>query len=151
MWTLGRALRSPHSFTAPSCSPSGFTSAAAASSSHRGTSIQTGSGPRKRDGSSSTSRGCSPSRVTTRTSTAYRLPPRGTARGGFRPAERLCLMHPGVHDRDMDFSDPARDLAERAAGVLAPESGLVQDMDAAGFGDALLRAIRATVTNPMEP
>ena len=51
----------------------------------------------------------------------------------------------------MDFSDPARDLAERAAGVLAPESGLVQDMDAAGFGDALLRAIRATVTNPMEP
>jgi polyhydroxyalkanoate synthase len=51
----------------------------------------------------------------------------------------------------MDISDPARDLAERAAGVLAPESGLVQDMDAAGFGDALLRAIRATVTNPMEP
>jgi polyhydroxyalkanoate synthase subunit PhaC len=51
----------------------------------------------------------------------------------------------------MDISDQARDLAERAAGVLAPESGLVQDMDAAGFGDALLRAIRASVTNPMEP
>jgi polyhydroxyalkanoate synthase len=51
----------------------------------------------------------------------------------------------------MDISDPARDIAERAAGVLGPESGLVQDMDAAGFGDALLRAIRATVTNPVEP
>jgi polyhydroxyalkanoate synthase len=51
----------------------------------------------------------------------------------------------------MDISDQARDLAERAAGVLAPESSLVQDMDAAGFGDALLRAIRASVTNPTEP
>jgi polyhydroxyalkanoate synthase subunit PhaC len=51
----------------------------------------------------------------------------------------------------MDISDQARDLAERAAGVLAPESGLVQDMDAAGFGNALLRAIRASVTNPVEP
>lgn len=56
-----------------------------------------------------------------------------------------------VDDRGMDISDQARDLAEHAAGVLAPESGLVQDMDAAGFGDALLRAIRATVTNPAEP
>ncbi len=51
----------------------------------------------------------------------------------------------------MDISDSARELAERAAGVLAPESGLVQDMDAAGFGDALLRAMRASVTNPVEP
>ncbi|HEY0812299.1 MAG TPA: alpha/beta fold hydrolase [Pseudonocardia sp.] len=50
----------------------------------------------------------------------------------------------------MDISDQARDLAERAAGVLAPESSLVQDMDAAGFGKALLRTIRASVTNPAE-
>jgi polyhydroxyalkanoate synthase len=51
----------------------------------------------------------------------------------------------------MDITDPARDIAERAASVLGPESGLVEDMDAAGFGDALVRAIRATATNPAEP
>jgi polyhydroxyalkanoate synthase len=42
-------------------------------------------------------------------------------------------------------------VAERAAGVLAPESGLFEDMDAAGFGDALNKAVRATLTNPLVP
>ncbi len=51
----------------------------------------------------------------------------------------------------MEISDPARDIAERAAGVLAPESGLFEDMDAAGFGDALVQAIRASMNNPVEP
>ena len=43
----------------------------------------------------------------------------------------------------MEISDPARDIAERAAGVLGPESDLFGDLDAAGFGDALRRALRA--------
>ncbi len=50
----------------------------------------------------------------------------------------------------MDITEPARDIAERAAGVLGPESGLLADMDAAGFGDALLRAVRASASNPVD-
>ena len=49
------------------------------------------------------------------------------------------------------FPASARDVAERAAGVLGPESSLFEDLDAAGFGDALTQAIRATVTNPLVP
>ena len=41
----------------------------------------------------------------------------------------------------MDTNDAARDVAERAASVLGPESGLLQDLDAAGFVDALRRAV----------
>jgi hypothetical protein len=33
----------------------------------------------------------------------------------------------------MSTHDAAREVAERAASVLGPESGLLQDMDAAGF------------------
>ncbi len=50
----------------------------------------------------------------------------------------------------MDTNDAARDVAERAASVLGPESGLFEDLDAAGFGDALLRAISATMSNPLD-
>src|SRR5204863_40458 len=53
-----------------------------------------------------------------------------------------------VHDRVMDTHDAASDVAERAASVLGPESGLLQDLDAAGFVDALRRALTATLTNP---
>jgi polyhydroxyalkanoate synthase len=40
-------------------------------------------------------------------------------------------------------------LAERAAGVLGPESALFEDLDAAGFGDALRRALQASLTHPV--
>jgi polyhydroxyalkanoate synthase subunit PhaC len=49
------------------------------------------------------------------------------------------------------FPASARDVAERAASVLGPESGLFEDMDSAGFGDALSKAIQASVTNPLVP
>jgi polyhydroxyalkanoate synthase len=48
-------------------------------------------------------------------------------------------------------ADSARDVAERAAGVLGPESDLFEDMDAAGFGDALTQALRSTLANPAGP
>jgi polyhydroxyalkanoate synthase len=47
--------------------------------------------------------------------------------------------------------DTPREVAERAAGVLGPESDLFEDLDAAGFGDALTRALRATALSPAEP
>jgi polyhydroxyalkanoate synthase len=45
----------------------------------------------------------------------------------------------------------ARDVAERAASVLAPESDIFEDLDAAGFGEALVDAVRASVLNPAAP
>ncbi len=45
----------------------------------------------------------------------------------------------------------AGEVAERAASVLAPESGLFEDMDAAGFGDAVSQAIKNTLLNPLAP
>jgi polyhydroxyalkanoate synthase len=47
-----------------------------------------------------------------------------------------------------EFTESQRDGAERAAGVLGPASDLVEDFDAAGFGEALSQAARATLTNP---
>jgi polyhydroxyalkanoate synthase subunit PhaC len=47
--------------------------------------------------------------------------------------------------------DSGQDLAERAAGVLGPESDLFEDLDAAGFGDALLRALAASLAHPVAP
>ncbi len=44
-----------------------------------------------------------------------------------------------------------RDIAERAASVLGPESDLFEDMDSAGFGDALTKAFRATLASPAVP
>jgi polyhydroxyalkanoate synthase subunit PhaC len=37
--------------------------------------------------------------------------------------------------------ESSRDVAERAAGVLAPESDLFEDLDSAGFGEALTTAL----------
>src|SRR3979409_1343858 len=42
-----------------------------------------------------------------------------------------------------------RDVAERAASVLGPEGDLFEDMDAAGFGDALTQAVRASLASPV--
>jgi polyhydroxyalkanoate synthase len=42
-------------------------------------------------------------------------------------------------------------MAERAASVLAPESDLFEDLDAAGFGDALTKALRSSLSNPAAP
>src|SRR4051794_41844604 len=42
----------------------------------------------------------------------------------------------------------SRDVGERAANVLGPESSMFEDLDAAGFGDALGRVIRSGLTNP---
>jgi polyhydroxyalkanoate synthase subunit PhaC len=47
--------------------------------------------------------------------------------------------------------ESVRDIAERAASVLGPESDLFEDMDAAGFGDALQKALRATLASPSVP
>src|SRR3954462_11457601 len=44
-----------------------------------------------------------------------------------------------------------RDVGERAAGVLAPESELFEDLDAAGFGEALAKAMRASANKPLIP
>jgi len=49
------------------------------------------------------------------------------------------------------FPASAGEVAERAASVLGPESGLFADLDAAGFGDAMTKAIRATLTHPLAP
>ncbi len=43
------------------------------------------------------------------------------------------------------------EVGERAARVLAPESDLFADLDAAGFGQALTDAIRAAVSHPGAP
>lgn len=46
------------------------------------------------------------------------------------------------------MADESREVAERAAGVLGPESDLFEDLDAAGFGDALTQALRASMMDP---
>jgi polyhydroxyalkanoate synthase subunit PhaC len=43
------------------------------------------------------------------------------------------------------------DVAERAASVLGPESDLFEDLDAAGFGEALTRAVAASLSRPAAP
>lgn len=45
----------------------------------------------------------------------------------------------------------AGEVAERAAGVLAPETDLFENLDAAGFGEALARALAATLRHPALP
>jgi polyhydroxyalkanoate synthase len=47
--------------------------------------------------------------------------------------------------------ESSRDVAERAAGVLAPESDLFEDLDAAGFADALTQALRSSFMDPTAP
>jgi polyhydroxyalkanoate synthase len=47
--------------------------------------------------------------------------------------------------------ESSRDVAERAAGVLAPESDLFEDLDSAGFGEALSTALQSSLANPAVP
>src|SRR3954447_24017056 len=47
--------------------------------------------------------------------------------------------------------ESSHEVAERAAGVLAPESDLFEDLDAAGFADALNQALRSSLMNPTAP
>jgi polyhydroxyalkanoate synthase len=47
--------------------------------------------------------------------------------------------------------ESSRDVAERAAGVLAPESDLFEDLDSAGFGEALTTALQSSLANPTAP
>ena len=50
-----------------------------------------------------------------------------------------------------ELPESLREVAERAASVLAPESDLFEDMDSAGFGDALSQAVRSALTHPVQP
>ncbi len=50
-----------------------------------------------------------------------------------------------------ELPESLRDVAERAAGVLAPESALFEDVDAAGFGAALAMALRSSLAHPVAP
>src|SRR3712207_5507443 len=47
--------------------------------------------------------------------------------------------------------ESSKEMAERAAGVLAPESDLFEDLDSAGFADALTRALQSSLGNPTAP
>jgi polyhydroxyalkanoate synthase subunit PhaC len=47
--------------------------------------------------------------------------------------------------------EPEPEVADRAVGVLAPETDLFEDLDAAGFGAALASALRANLTHPLVP
>jgi polyhydroxyalkanoate synthase len=47
--------------------------------------------------------------------------------------------------------ESSREMAERAAGALGPESDLFEDLDAAGFGDALSKAVQSILSNPVTP
>ena len=49
------------------------------------------------------------------------------------------------------MDESSRDVAERAAGVLAPESDLFEDLDSAGFGEALTTALQSSLANPTAP
>ena len=47
--------------------------------------------------------------------------------------------------------ESSQEMAERAAGVLGPESDLFEDLDAAGFGDALSKVLQSSLANPAVP
>ena len=49
----------------------------------------------------------------------------------------------------LELPQTNRDVAEHAASVLAPESGLFEDLDAAGFGEALAQVVRAHAARPL--
>jgi polyhydroxyalkanoate synthase len=50
-----------------------------------------------------------------------------------------------------DRLETPRDVGERAANVLAPESSLFENLDAAGFGAALAKVLRSGVAHPVVP
>ena len=50
-----------------------------------------------------------------------------------------------------ELPEALRDVAERAASVLAPETDIFEDVDVAGFGESLAKALRTSVTQPTVP
>ncbi|HYN72375.1 MAG TPA: alpha/beta fold hydrolase, partial [Nakamurella sp.] len=50
-----------------------------------------------------------------------------------------------------ELPETLREVAERAANVLAPEADLFEDNDTAGFRDALTQALRASLRHPARP
>ena len=50
-----------------------------------------------------------------------------------------------------DLPDDHRKIAERAAAALGPESGLFEDLDAAGLGESLTSALRSALSTPFGP
>jgi polyhydroxyalkanoate synthase len=48
----------------------------------------------------------------------------------------------------IEQSQPPREVGERAANALAPETSQFEDLDAAGFGEALTQVLRFGVANP---
>jgi polyhydroxyalkanoate synthase len=50
-----------------------------------------------------------------------------------------------------DQSETPGEVGERAANVLAPESSLFEDLDAAGFGGALAKVLRSGLSHPLVP
>jgi len=47
-------------------------------------------------------------------------------------------------------SGTRHEVGERAAGALAPESGLFEDLDEAGLGEALMQVVRASASRPLQ-
>jgi polyhydroxyalkanoate synthase len=50
-----------------------------------------------------------------------------------------------------DLTETPKEVGERAANSLAPESGLFEDMDAAGFGAALAQVVKSGIADPLVP
>jgi polyhydroxyalkanoate synthase len=50
-----------------------------------------------------------------------------------------------------ELTEALRDVAERAVSVLAPETDIFEDVDVAGFGESLAKAVRTSVTQPAVP
>ena len=50
-----------------------------------------------------------------------------------------------------ELPEALRDVAERAASVLAPETDIFEDVDIAGFGESLVKAVRTSITHPVVP
>jgi len=50
-----------------------------------------------------------------------------------------------------ELPESLREVAERAASVLAPETELFEDMDAAGFAQALTQSLRSALARPATP
>src|SRR3954447_14840680 len=133
--------------------PKRSVSTAAAASSQLGTSTHTRASPVRRVSSSSgrcrpTS---SPDRVRISTSAVSRPPawreaPSDEWEGG--PPGRSRAHHSGMAE---ELPAAPREIGERAANVLAPESALFEDLDAAGFGDAMRQVLRAGATHPLVP
>jgi polyhydroxyalkanoate synthase len=55
------------------------------------------------------------------------------------------------HEGMAQHQESPEEGGERAANALAPEAGLFEDMDAAGFGGALAQVLKAGVAHPLVP